>query len=489
MEGRRRITVAILALGGQGGGVLADWLVSTGERNGYFVQATSVPGVAQRTGSTVYYLEFFSEADLRERQPALALMPAPGDIDVVIASELMEAGRAILRGFITRDRTALVTSTHRIYAISEKSATSGGLANSAKVLAAAADNARMLVAFDMDEVSNRTGSAISAVMLGGIAASCALPFSRGQFEITIRASGVAVDVNLAGFAAGFEAASRRAETQTDVPGMLPEPTTEIGRQLRDRVASELPSAAHAFALEGVRRLMDYQDRAYAALYLDRLATISVLDSDDWTLTRETARALAVWMSYEDVMRVAQQKIRASRMDKVRVEVNAQPDQILHVTEYMHPRWQELCDALPAWLGARLEHGGLLKRVVSPWFEKGRHVRTTGIGWFLVLSFLASHRRVRRKTLRFTVESARIEAWLAAIAEVAKSNREVALELVKCQNLIKGYGETHDRGLQKFSIMMDVYRRVQGAPDASNTLRKLRLIALEDHGGTSLNNAL
>ncbi len=95
---RERITIAVLALGGQGGGVFADWLVAVAERNGYFAQATSVPGVAQRTGSTIYYIELYPEENLAGRQPVLALMPAPSDVDVVVAAELMEAGRAILRG-------------------------------------------------------------------------------------------------------------------------------------------------------------------------------------------------------------------------------------------------------------------------------------------------------------------------------------------------------------------------------------------------------
>ncbi|MDE9567170.1 hypothetical protein KKI93_25115, partial [Xenorhabdus bovienii] len=51
------IKIAILAMGGEGGGVLADWIVNLGEKNGYFAQTTSVPGVAQRTGATIYYVE------------------------------------------------------------------------------------------------------------------------------------------------------------------------------------------------------------------------------------------------------------------------------------------------------------------------------------------------------------------------------------------------------------------------------------------------
>ena len=49
----RPITIAVLALGGEGGGVLADWIVDLAQHGGYLAQTTSVPGVAQRTGATI----------------------------------------------------------------------------------------------------------------------------------------------------------------------------------------------------------------------------------------------------------------------------------------------------------------------------------------------------------------------------------------------------------------------------------------------------
>ncbi len=253
---------------------------------------------------------------------------------------------------------------------------------------AAAKNTKSLTAFDMEEMAERTASAISAVMLGAVAQNGALPFSRQQFEDAIRANAIAVEANLAGFAAGFDAASPGNESGVQSAFAPPEPTTEKGRQLRARVLAELPAPAQGFALEGVRRLMDYQDVDYAGLYLARLAAIKALDGGDWTLTRETARVLALWMSYEDVMRVAQRKVGAARMEKVRAQINAGSDQLLHVTEYMHPRWQELCDTLPAGLGARLERSPLLRRIFAPWFKEGRHVRTTGVFWFGALGLLA-----------------------------------------------------------------------------------------------------
>src|ERR1700752_1199306 len=86
----RVITIAIVAMGGEGGGVLADWIVDLAEHAGYLAQTTSVPGVAQRTGATIYYLELFREDEIQAagKEPILALMPVPGEVDIVLASEL-----------------------------------------------------------------------------------------------------------------------------------------------------------------------------------------------------------------------------------------------------------------------------------------------------------------------------------------------------------------------------------------------------------------
>ena len=61
--GDRLISIAVLAVGGQGGGVLSNWLIQLAEANGWRAQNTSVPGVAQRTGATIYYIEMFPERD------------------------------------------------------------------------------------------------------------------------------------------------------------------------------------------------------------------------------------------------------------------------------------------------------------------------------------------------------------------------------------------------------------------------------------------
>ena len=197
------IKLAILAVGGQGGGVLADWIVDVAERNGYLAQSTSVAGVAQRTGATIYYIEMCRDAG---RLPVFALSPSQGDVDILIAAELMEAGRAIMRGFVTPERTTLIASSHRIAAVSEKIEPGDGRASSAKVRETAELASKRFIAFDMEKIAVENGSMISASLLGALAGSGALPFPRESYEQTILASGRGVKASLAAFAGGFEGA-------------------------------------------------------------------------------------------------------------------------------------------------------------------------------------------------------------------------------------------------------------------------------------------
>jgi indolepyruvate ferredoxin oxidoreductase beta subunit len=222
-EGRRPLSVAILALGGEGGGVLADWIVATAETAGFEAQTTSVAGVAQRTGATVYYLEMLppiDQVDTDERPrvretPVMSIFPTPGEVDVVIASELMESGRAVQRGFTTADRTTLITSTSRVYSIDEKIALSDGRVDDDKLIEGARRASKRLVADDFMSLAEDAGSVISSSLLGALAGSEALPFSRADYEEAVKASGRGVEASLAAFAAGFEAARQQGEDEAN----------------------------------------------------------------------------------------------------------------------------------------------------------------------------------------------------------------------------------------------------------------------------------
>src|SRR5262249_48368416 len=123
----RPISILVAALGGEGGGVLTDWIVAAAASQGFPVQSTSIPGVAQRTGATTYYIEMLPAAlPTTVARPILALAPGIGDVDLLVASELLEAGRAVAGGYVTPDRTAAIASTSRAYLVVEKMAMSDG---------------------------------------------------------------------------------------------------------------------------------------------------------------------------------------------------------------------------------------------------------------------------------------------------------------------------------------------------------------------------
>ena len=495
------LKIAVMAMGGEGGGVLADWIVELGEANGYLAQTTSVPGVAQRTGATIYYVELYPQrqAEIDGGTPVLALMPLPGDVDVVLASELMECGRAVQRGLVTPDRTTLIASTNRVYSIAEKSALGDGRADSAALIAHAAAAAKRFVRFDMAEAAERSGSVISAVLFGALAGTGVLPFSRAQFEATIARGGVGVAPSLKAFATAFAraadgdaGATPAADAMAPVeagPAPVGAPQDDRVRALLARIDKEFPETARTTLREGVRRLIDYQDPAYAGLYLDRLAPFaSPPGAADGRLLRETARHLALWMSYEDTIRVAALKTRGSRFERVRGEVRVADDQVLAIDEYLHPRVQEIAETLPAALGRWLDKPGWPRRLVERLTRRGRVVTTSSLAGFLMLYAVAGMKRWRRSTSRFATEDAAIVAWLACIVETASRNPELAVEVAQCQGLVKGYGDTHERGVRHFDMLMAAVRRA-GATLAPATLRELREAALADEHGAKLKATL
>jgi indolepyruvate ferredoxin oxidoreductase beta subunit len=487
------ISVAVLAMGGQGGGVLVDWIVTLAESQGFIAQSTSVPGVAQRTGATIYYVEMI-KARADGRCPVLALMPTPGKVDIVIGAELMEAGRAMQRGLVSPERTTLIASSHRSYAVAEKIAPGDGIADDAKVYRAAQVAAKRFLAFDMAALAERTGSAISAVLFGALAGAKALPFPREAYEAAIRKAGVGVDASLRAFAAGYDGAVNPVKPVKAVAGTAEPKLEPIGDAQFDalvaRARAEFPVEAHAILAAGLRRVVDFQDIAYGREYLDLVATfLPFQHGTDATLVRAAAKYIALAMAYDDVIRVADLKTRASRFDRVRAEVTAAPDQIVDITEFMHPRMEEVIGTLPAKLGLWFEARPRLLHALDRVVNRGRRVRTTTIRWFLPLYLLAGLRRFRRATLRHKREVAHRDAWLEAARAAAASNPALAKAIIELRRLVKGYSDTHARGLSKFDKALAAAIRLRERGDAPDWVRRLRDAALADEDGKILDGAI
>jgi indolepyruvate ferredoxin oxidoreductase beta subunit len=259
--------------------------------------------------------------------------------------------------------------------------------------------------------------------------------------------------------------------------------------LAERIRREFPAAAHRTLIAGIERLADYQDIAYAESYLDRLKPVAEIDrrraDGGARLLDETARYLALWMSYEDTIRVADLKTRRSRFERVRGEVRSKSGQLLGIHEFMHPRVEEIADTLPEGLGRWLLGTPWARRLVGRFAHEGRVVKTSTVRGFLLLYCVASLRGMRRRTLRFRIETARIDSWLATVLNLAATDYDLAVAVAECQRLVKGYGDTHVRGWRNFEAVMAALPRLKGRPDAAAQVRRLRDAALADEHGNAL----
>ncbi|BAL24199.1 indolepyruvate oxidoreductase subunit beta family protein [Azoarcus sp. KH32C] len=476
------VSILIAALGGEGGGVLADWIIDVATELDFPVQSTSVPGVAQRTGATNYYLEVFPVARkaLGGQVPVLSLTPGPGDVDIVAASELIEAGRVMQSGYSDPARTVLVFSTHREFAVSEKIGMGDERYDPSHVFDAARRLARELIAFDMREIAWQQGTIINTVLFGAMVGSGCLPFPRDACEAAIRRSGKAVEASLRGFEAGFSRAHARMAAAA--------PAHEPLRTAADLApVSDLPPAVRRVAAEGYSQVLDYQDADYAALYLRRLRALCRKGGDADEVGAEAARHLATWMTYEDIVRVAELKTRRSRINRFRTEVGARSGEPVRVTEFLKPRLEEICAVLPARLARALERTLGHSRLAA---GLRLRLRTDTVSGFSLLALLRCLKPLRPRSLRFAQEQRLIERWLSAVERALPQTPSLALELARCGRLIKGYGDTATRGQRSMQLILEQAEHDSSDPERlAGRVAQARGAALADPEGRALARAL
>ncbi len=472
-------TLLIPAVGGQGGGVLSEWIIDAAHADGHVASGTSIPGVAQRTGSTSYYVELFTGAG---EPPAFSLYPVPGALDVLLAPELLEVGRAIELGFPSPSRTTIVASTHRLYSIHEKITTGGGVYPTEDLLGAARAFSRRLVALDALALAREHATEPNAVLLGALAASEALPISVDAYRSAIDRRGIQVTTNLAGFELGL--ARTRAPEEPSSARAAP-----VAERLdaSDPLLTGMPDAVRAIAACAIPRLTDYQDRRYAELYVERLGPFLVAGRDA-ELAAIVARNLAVWMTYEDAVRVADLKTRLARFERIRQSSRAPGAEIV-VTDFLRPDLDEIYGVLPSrlvepfarWAERRWPHG-------RP--TLGQHVRSTTISGFLRLWLLARLRPLRPISYRARREHARIVRWLRTITRAADRDPELARSVARAAVLVRGYGDVRRRLTGLLDDLLTPVERLldrepwtaESARHASAFAERFRVLALQGPDG-------
>jgi indolepyruvate ferredoxin oxidoreductase, beta subunit len=443
--------ILILALGGEGGGTLTEWLVEAGLACGWPIQATSIPGVAQRTGATSYYIECLPRTlAAGEAAPPMCLAPLAGDLDLIVSSELLETARAVERGLPHPRRTRIISSTARSLTTQERMHMQDGRFDGQAITQAATQACAELQLLDMSALAREHGTVVSAVMFGALAGCGVLALPREVCEQVLcggDAKSARSKASLAGFAAGFSKDKWHSGlTQTDFHD-----SELIAIKHAIVQGIELPQALTDIASHGFARVLDHQDAAYAKQYLQTVQAFCALDAAPYQASLEAARTLALWMAYEDVIRVADLKSRRSRFEQIRRDYGAKPHEPLVVRDFFKPGIAEIADILPPGLSQRLTAWGQARqrRTGSATLGDGMQLATSTVSGLLAMRSLAGLRWLRRKSVRFANEQALIARWLALLHAALRQDGALAIEVARLPSLIKGYSDTHARGKANF----------------------------------------
>ncbi|MGE5848551.1 MAG: indolepyruvate oxidoreductase subunit beta family protein [Candidatus Methylomirabilota bacterium] len=506
------VKILIMALGGQGGGVLTEWLFQACLSEDLPVRSTSIPGVSQRTGSTNYYLEVPTQTrrDLGERRPEFCLYPTAGDVDLFIAPEFLELGRAIEQGFVSPNRTTVIASTHRVYSIFEKTPVGDGLYPQGDLSGAAKAFSRRLIAFDALELAQQNGlKEINAVILGAVAASGVLPLREESYVTAIQRQGIAVESNLHAFRLGLAVVQEGAKAERPpvveesweqskrrLSGLL---TTRSSGQLLELLAEVergYPERLWRTLAEALYRLVDYQDAAYARQFLDRLGRVRQVEEQvggaaSDRLTEIVARSLAVWMTYEDAIRVAQYKIRPERFARIARESGLNPEQLVTVTEYLKPDIEEILGVLPKALVGRLAKWAEHRWPGEDKPTFGQTFESTSFPGFLRLWLVTRLRPLRPVSVRFAHEHEVISEYLHAVERYGAFDLDLGCAVARLAQVVKGYGNVRRRTLRHFTRVLreivtslaeaELHRR-NGFPVTREAVERARTLLLAQPDG-------
>ena len=499
---QKTISLLICALGGEGAGVLTEWIIEAAKERGLKAQSTSIPGVAQRTGATTYYIEVFRERLASENSPTplFSLTPMPARLDCLLSSELLETARQCTLGLPSAKRTLTLSSSARSVTTQERMELGDGRLDETQLRKIVIQSSKEHYFLDMQSLAKREGTIVSSVMLGVIAASELFPIPKETFQKVVSMSPLNGQASLRGFNAGFEALFELKSQAQMITKLLEEDHQEgiNTSKIETPIRENFPLSTHPMISLGYQRVLDYGGQPYATLYLERLGEMlkneKLADPNltrDFVITSTVARWLALWMSFEDIIRVADLKSRPARWDRIKKENKALPSDLNKVYDHFKPGIPELAALLPrglankllSWERQRVASGS--EELALP-LKIGTH---TVIGFF-VLRALASLKSLRRFGFRYQEEQSLIEAWLSSIMTSTQIDYQLGLEVAHCGQLIKGYGKTNARGKSNLiHILKTVVSSNQSIEKRVQSIAEIKAAALKDESGRSLDETL
>jgi len=207
----------------------------------------------------------------------------------------------------------------------------------------------------------------------------------------------------------------------------------------------LPEGAAPIVSEGIHLLIDYQGPSYAGLYVDRLRRFVGRRGVDDVMFGEIARLMAMRMSYEDPIRIAQSKLAET-------EIASGASNVQSVDDVRKFRLDELIGALPAIVAEpvldALDWVGWLHMLVSIRFSNASR-------WGIRrLRIEAGLRRWRLFSVRYAKERVWVERWLHMIDRSLTKQPAAASAIARTATMVQGYGDAYRQALADWHAIID-----------------------------------
>lgn len=438
--------ILIPSIGGLGVGVFAEWLSAAAIIEGLQPNVLNLPGVSQRTGRTLSYMEI-SNVDT-----SFSPFPEKGKLDLIISQEFLELLRILKEGYGGKNCNILGT-TYRYYTTHEKL--------SLKQDAYTYENFR-----DLIEVNSKGHIVVdihkmgisdfnNAHLLGLLCASEYLPILRREsYQKAIGTVGIDPERNLRDFITAYELLKKPKELDVEKPkengfyNLAHGYVTESIEKLESAYGKDVKDVL----VEAVKQLIGYQDANYAELYIIRVndlylylrETIGEAKNGDELIIREFAKVLAVRMMYEDIIRVAEKKVSKERFERIKKLYKIQDRNVFWVKDFFRPELDELYGVLPNPLGKVLD--SVLSKHKISWKTE---ILTNHISGFLLLQGMSKLRLLRRRSFRFAKENALIEKYIEHVKRCLIHGLDCALLAAKGGAIVRGYGDVRKEMMKKW----------------------------------------
>lgn len=234
----------------------------------------------------------------------------------------------------------------------------------------------------------------------------------------------------------------------------------------------LPEVVVPVASDAIHLLIEYQGTRYARLYVERLTRFVGKRGVDDTMLLEIARLMAMRMSYEDAIRIAQLKL---------LELAADPD-TPRADDVRKLRLDELVEALPAVVAEPLLD--VLNRL--GWVHRRVSIHFSTASRFSIrrLKVESSLRRWRRYSIRYSKERSWVERWLHMIDRALTRQPAAAPAIIDTASMVQGYGDVYRYGLADWHAIIDglakpTFDGVLALPDLAGAIAEARAAAMPD----------